>query len=165
MASSREACIGRRLCGKKGRLSSGLGRASGDLSYKTDRAEPQTTNNQKQIPHPHSRKRAYHPNTRRTGVCWGPRHWVRNDSGLARASERQKPKGPPFARTRRAGNAQMQKQIPRPAGLGMTTRLPSAERWVARPGTPAPGPRRLLFLTCAFAPGWRAPWATECGWK
>jgi len=25
-------------------------------------------------------KRAYDPNTRKTGACWGPRHWVRDDS-------------------------------------------------------------------------------------
>ena len=23
------------------------------------------------------RRRDYHPNTRKTGACWGPRHWVR----------------------------------------------------------------------------------------
>jgi hypothetical protein len=26
------------------------------------------------------RRRDYHPNTRNTDVCWGPRDWVRDDS-------------------------------------------------------------------------------------
>jgi len=32
-----------------------------------------TRKGEQQIPHPIRKKRGYHPNTRKTGVCWGPR--------------------------------------------------------------------------------------------